>query len=111
MWSTRKSLRDKDYTNSVTYKKYLKYVGVLLKERVWMGHEKDSNGQPVRDEKGNRVSLWEDRLYLITAVVPQKYYRNRYAFNLTACGEHGNRQDGAADTIKRIKNGHCQVMN
>jgi hypothetical protein len=104
MWTypKRKNLRETEYTRTPTYKKYSKYVGKLIMSRYWAGFKNNQDGTPFKDENGERVEMWSEKIYMIAAVVPQKYYSNRYAFKLIACGEHQDTQEGAAELVKKI---------
>lgn len=111
MWGYRRNnLRNTDYKNSATYKKYFKYVGKLIRYRAWVGHEKDAEGKMIRDANGDYVSVWQERLYMVVSVVPQRHYSNRYAFKLVACGEHRDLEEGAADLVKKFRNKTWEVM-
>lgn len=87
----RTSLRDTDYRSSATYKRYAKNIGKLVINDVYIGSMKDGKIK------------WEPRLYLISSVTPQKYYRHRYAYKLTAFGDHRDDEVGCIILIKKLE--------
>jgi len=93
-----KPLRERNYTESDTYKKYKSYVGKLVSVHEWTGYEYNL-------ETKKQVSKYEQLLYLVIGIYPQRYYRNRYAFKLSAVGQHSDTEIGAADLMKKLNTG------
>lgn len=89
--------------SSATYSKYRKLVGKLLVQRAYIGLERKENGDYVTDEKGNFVELSEDRMYLVTDIIPAKHYRKRYAIKLMAYGDYKNLEVSASQMFNSLK--------
>jgi len=98
MWQMRKPLKERNYRSSPTYKKYQAYVGKLVTSKDFVGYE-------INPETGRQQPKYSDFLFLVISIQPHRYYRNRFAFKLSAVGEHHDREIGAADLIHKIENG------
>jgi len=81
-----KPLEERDYVNTTTYKNYAKYIGSIVNISTRIMGDKKTNS------------------YVITAVKPQKWFRNKFAFSLKAFGEHDDIEYGCAWLLKKINN-------
>ena len=90
MWHSN-NLRDRDYkSSSSVYKKYAKHVGKLVGCEYWAG-------KTAENEEG-----WKVRIYMISAVTPQRHYMNRFAYKLIAVGDHNDCEYGCAGVLKDL---------
>ena len=104
MWSFHKPLRDRNYKQTATYRKYQKHVGKLVSKSVFVQFKKDL-------ATGKDIAEFKDFVYLITDVHPHSYYRQRYAYKLTAFGDHSDHSVSAADLVKNIGDGKWKIIH
>jgi hypothetical protein len=102
MWS-RSKLKNTEYQNSSTYRKYAKLIGKIVIHKVFVGTERDANGQFIRDEAGLIKNKYEDRLFLISGVYPHEWYVNRFAYKLSAIGSHMDEKEMAVNLFRDLK--------
>lgn len=83
-------LSKRDYENSATYKKYNRLVGSLVEFSYY---------SLLKNEYGSE-------LYFVKSVIPAKFYRSRYSYNLIAVGEHANKEENCSkfhDKLEKMK--------
>jgi len=104
MWRFQKPLRDREYKQSATYRKYQKHVGKLVSTSTFLHFKKDP-------ETGRDTPVFMDLIYLVTDVRPHSHYRHRYAYKLTAFGNHQDHSISAAELLSSIANGKRKFVN
>ena len=104
MWRFQKPLKDRDYKQSATYRKYKKHIGKLVSTSVFVKFKKDL-------ETGRDIAEFKDVIYLVTDVRPHAYYRHRFAYKLTAFGDHNDYSVSAAELLKLIAEGKWKIVH
>ena len=82
------NLRDRNWKSSATYRRYARNIGKLVACDSY-NYEDENRG-------------WKQQLYMISAVSPQKYYRNRYAYKFIAVGSHQDFEVGCTAFMKDL---------